>query len=284
LSADEALPLEYFINRVYGAASRPKKRLIIIDSPRAIESFWAYIFDEKRREQIRNSARDPELWVDKLAGAVIGRQDSWDSDRERPEETARTLEEEGRARQDAFFLRQAAQSYENAKNSRKVAECRAWAFFFEENYIEAGKLFLNIEQPEEALKAFWIAGDDAGWKEIENLAGQVPSVKVRLEYRLAHFLSRPGSFDEGLDVLQRFAECLTDPTMHTRIISEKPWGHAVAEVYRHLIEIGETSAGEGLWQVVSNHTDRLLQKGVKVDAKQVAIVKYLAGDRISTVR
>lgn len=278
LTADQALPFEYFINRVYVAASRPKRRLIIIDSPKAIETFWAFIFDEKRRELLHDGAKNPEIWKEKLAGAVIGRPDSWESDREKPEETARTLEEEGLAREDPFFLRQAAQSYENAGNSRKVTECRARAFFFEQNYLEAGKLFEEIDQADEALKAFWIAGD-AGWKAIENLAAEVPSVKVRLEYRLAHFLSNPRSFDEGLDVLLRFVECLTDPTMHARIVSEKPWGHAISEFYRHLIDVGETSAGEGSWQVVCNHTDRVVQKGARVDARHIAVVRYLAGDR-----
>jgi hypothetical protein len=277
-SVDEALPLEYFINRVYVAASRPKRRLIIIDTAEGINGFWSLIFNGKLQEELRARTKDPESWDGQIAGAVPGRPDSWDTDREKPEETARMLEDEGRTRQDAFFLRQAALSYDDAGNAIKAKECRARALLLEENYTQAGRLFTEIQQYPQAVRAYWSAGEQ-GWTQIDELASRFASVKTETEYLLAHFLRTIPTFQEGLDILENLTFRFSDAMLHTRAVTEPAWSAALGKFFEKIIQVGEDTASSGLWQVAANRTERLASKGIPVAPELQAQLKYLAGDK-----
>ena len=113
LDGDHAIEPQYFLNRLYVAASRPRKRLFIIDDAADIENFWKPIFANQDTSILRS--QNSERW-DRMCGHMLkGSLDTWERDREDPFEMAEMIARQGRSQKDRYKLRQAAQSYEAAK-------------------------------------------------------------------------------------------------------------------------------------------------------------------------
>src|SRR5262249_11192195 len=124
---DKSLPLQYFVNRLYVAASRPKRRLIIVDTEEGFAKLWRFAQDEQVEQKMLNRVKKgAEIWQPLVEGMTIGNTE--DLTREcvgDPLENARAFEADGLARQDAFLLKQAAQAYKSGGDIAKAKECRA---------------------------------------------------------------------------------------------------------------------------------------------------------------
>jgi hypothetical protein len=55
---------EYFLNRLYVAASRARQRLVILDEPEAFESFWSFMQNMDAEHMVRHleAEADPQKW------------------------------------------------------------------------------------------------------------------------------------------------------------------------------------------------------------------------------
>src|SRR4029077_5669324 len=90
-NTETMLPLEYFMNRLYVAASRPKKRLFIVDTKEAIDNFWNH---KDLRETLRllidpteGKVREPNVQnIETFCWVQPGHIDSWSGDQDKPEE------------------------------------------------------------------------------------------------------------------------------------------------------------------------------------------------------
>lgn len=188
---DSLLPFEYFVNQLYVAASRPKRRLFIIDSQKGRDSFWKIANDEALQQKLWNRlSKGKEIWAPHIGGFEIGTIDSWSEDRGDQEENARLFKQQGMVQHDPFLLRSAAVSYENLGKSIEALECRAHALNFEGRHVEAGEHFQKAGMPTAALKCFWTAGTGAKDR-ILSLHKAYPDIGRELEYRLMQVLGRP---------------------------------------------------------------------------------------------
>ena len=107
---DRSLPLQYFVNRLYVAVSRPKQRLVVVDTSEGFSRLWKCAQDEGfEAAMLARVKNGREVWASVIEGMNIGkpeelgRQSAGD-----PLENAKSFEADGIARRDAFLLRQAA--------------------------------------------------------------------------------------------------------------------------------------------------------------------------------
>ncbi len=176
------LPREYFINRLYVAASRGKKQLFVIDSREGYQRLWK-IFEEVHFNSIVNSfsADEQQSWQDNLGDMLLpGTNDSWNKDKGDPRKRASDDENEGKARKDPYLLRSAAIVYENLGDMQKAALCRAVACKYEENFEKAGDWYKEIDDSAQALEMYWIG---ELYSKITELADNYPDIQRSLEYR-----------------------------------------------------------------------------------------------------
>lgn len=154
---------EYFLNRLYVAASRACRRLIIIDDRDAYNQFWKFLETTDAENIIRHFGVnvDPEIWSgDRILFITKGTDKDIDDvlkDRMAPKdilEQANKWRQEGIDNENADFLRQARMCYEELQENAKARDCYARALRIEGHYEKAAEQFLQIDQIR-ALECLW---------------------------------------------------------------------------------------------------------------------------------
>lgn len=278
IAGDEAIPLQYFVNRLYVAASRPKRRLFVIDSLDGLNGLWGFVRNESVRQMLLLSVRDANEWEKEIGGMDPGRAESWEHDHEDPTQNALFLEQEGIRRRDSFFLRQAAQSYKNAGNQIKTKECRARALGIEGSYLESAAAYTEIDQFDNAIHVLWKAGE-RGYDRILSLTDEQPHLRKRIEYDVCRFFRRSSSFDEGLTLVSQIEQALSDETIRLEMILDPRWKAVVEDTAGRLVATGIDSQGEGVWQVLAGTFERISHHGLKLRPNTLATLCYYSGQR-----
>jgi len=165
LSDSEFIELSHFFNKLYVAVSRAKDYLFILDDKEGWEKFWKYFENTKLLIDIFSKR---EKWKEEDVNILIlGTDKDVDFMKESdPLKVAKSFEESGMANNDPNDLMRASKYYDMGGNKEKARTCMAYAYLYSEKFIDAGRLFedLNIEQM--AFKAYW---KGRCWKEISSL-------------------------------------------------------------------------------------------------------------------
>lgn len=212
--ARQTLATQYFVNRVYVAVSRAKRRLLIVDTSAGIERLWKPAINEYARgRMLEGLRRGHELWAPALGSMNRGRASDLGADHVPDRrENARLFESDGRVSRDAYLMQQAANAYREAGELPKWRECRAWALDYDGKALEAGTAFAEAGMLDEARRCLWRA-ERAGWLKLLELGGQDPRLLSTLEVRWAKVVesSKPDPAD-ALKVLKEFAGRLAQDT------------------------------------------------------------------------
>ncbi|WP_157203576.1 hypothetical protein [Methylomicrobium agile] len=231
---DHSLPFQYFINRLYVAVSRPKQRLIIVDDESGINALWEFANREEVTRRVIDAAnRGRTVWnadpEDENAPAVEGMTMGKVEDLTResagdPIDNAKTFEEDGRARKDAFLLRQAALAYRSAGDSTKATECRARALELEGDHLAAAEAYLDAGfVVPEAVQCFWKVGK-TGWQRLTELGKLNASVARETEFKYAlAILDTSVSSSRGIELLEELAARLSETSFAAYVSSENAW-------------------------------------------------------------
>ncbi len=279
---DRSLPLQYFINRLYVAVSRPKRRLFIVDSEEGVKKLWQFAQDESLENAILSGLkRGHEIWGAALARLEMGRASDLSLDRsEDPLENAAALERDGRANMDAYMLRSAAVSFRNAGHPARATLCKAEALAIEgrqgdhSKLVEAANLFLESNSVDSGVDCLWTAGR-VGWSKIVSAAEKHSRINQTIEYAFARALTEPPTLPATQAVLQRLALRLADPPARNALTASIAWLTAV----RSLIDAVKPAVAEpNLWAELAIKCDELRQAGFRMDAAQSAWINYRAGD------
>ncbi|MCB1091294.1 MAG: hypothetical protein KDL87_07180, partial [Verrucomicrobiae bacterium] len=237
---DQSIEPQYFLNRLYVAASRPRRRLFVIDHKKDIESFWNPIFD--KQDTFTLNSYDTAAWEAELGAMVPGDAGSWEKDREDPAETAAKLAEEGRLRRDRVLLRQAALSFETAKKPAMAKRCRAEALELEDEWIKAATLWEELGDQERVVGAAW-QDHSEGPTFIIDLAKKHPEVSTTMEYRFAHFLAKGGEFAAGIELLRAFQTNIEDANRLEKTVVQPSWRRAFGEFVDRMLKAKDASVG-----------------------------------------
>jgi len=275
-TVDTRLPLEYFLNKLYVACSRARKRLFIVDETADLGDFWAFAAEHDRVDQLAAGAPGgAQVWRDSLGVLALGNPSQWGDDHGIPGDTAKRYEDEGESKQDPYLLLQAALQYDHIGQPQRAADCRGRAFEYDRKPAKAGEWFLKAGNTARALENFWEAGSDT---DVVATADRDPSLRARLEYRLSALL---GGRDESrvapLDLLREVVDRAgTDAGFRARL-GRQEWsraartllqkahqrlaGSADASAWGQLADMYRYMSNLGIGGTNDQHADALLNAG-----------------------
>ncbi len=282
---DATLPLEYFLNALYVAASRARKRLFVVDTEQALSGLWRFAVDEDYLLSLMHLLpNNGDAWRDSITVMLRGLDDHWsDEDRDNPRDIAERYEEKGKRDRDPYFLRQAAIQYSNLKEPRKAEECRAFADRYEEKYEDSGQRFQRAAMYADALRAFW---EGALFAHVRALSEARPEIAATLESRIAVFLTEPNpSVEAVLRVFEHVSASIRDTDQFHLEFLSLSWQKAIREALRKATSIRPEQAAPATWHTLAATVSDLQRNGATFDSMLVAKVLYSAGqfDDVLTV-
>jgi tetratricopeptide (TPR) repeat protein len=182
---DQRVKVEYFFNKLYVAASRATEHLFVIDSQEGDRLLWQHASDEALLQAMVMYSKNRERWENTVKTLSTGNPKTAQSLREDdPGAIAQEFETKGLKAQNPGLLRRAKMFYNDLGNVVKANFCKAWALKFEEQFLQAGRYFLQGDFLEEAWECFW---EGMCWSELVSLYEQSPNNR-ETEYSLAIFM------------------------------------------------------------------------------------------------
>jgi len=272
---DRSLPKQYFINRLYVAVSRAKKRLFIVDSTEGFRKLWDFAQDDALEDAILGGLRKGrETWGGAIARLEKGRVEDIAVDRAYdPIEIAVSLAADGRARSYAPHLLQAANIYKNNGQEQEAMRCRADAARIEGKFIEAAEQFLGCKDMQRATDCFWRA-ERPGWTALCKASDEHPDLIGRLEFGFARAITGKPTVTEAVLLLRRLDESLAEAQGRAEIASNPSWAVAL----RSLLDvIGNLNASKDEWMPVSELVEKIVASGVRIGPIPRAQLAYRAG-------
>lgn len=276
---DRSLPFQYFINRLYVAVSRPKRRLVIVDTEQGFARLWKLAQDQIQEQRMLSHIKNgQEVWAGEIEGMTIGKpEDLTREDAVNPLENAKVFEADGLARNDAFLLLQAAQAYRAGGDLPRSRECRARAFEAEAMHLEAGNAYVDagFVSPD-AVRCLWRAGR-AGWARLCELVASFPQIRNDLEVQWAISLNgKPatGIATERIESLARLLE--EDPAFAGRCVGDPLWNEALVALLGTFRELGAVPGGHNAAERVAVALDRIASQGMSIPAKSRAPISFIA--------
>ena len=282
-NAKKSLSVEYFINRLYVAVSRPKRRLFIVDSIEGRRRLWEFATDQRLEEALLEQLRDGDNWEGKVGGMVDGTLAHLDTN-EAPDmvQEAINIETQGLNLRDAYLLRSAGNRYRMAGVPAKAAYCIAESLFIEETFAEAGREFIGCGYPARAIDAFWRDGKSS-YKSILEAAAARPDLGSRLEVLFAGFLEAPNRYSDGLSILTKLVERVEKAEEALSLASNPFWVEPTRRVAEKIVEFGVKQKDCPEWNTLSATLNKLEAAGLGVRPSLLARVCYLAGDWANAV-
>lgn len=258
---EKIIPLEYFINRLYVAASRAENRLFIADTEEGLKNFWKYfekydpdIFVKKYKKDSHSTKTDESFhWTpDDLVKIQPGSQENWEKDHDNPEKLADEFLKSGLRLKDAYKLRLAIQNYTAAGKKDKARLCEGHLFELQGEYGLAGGCFEELGNREKAIQLYWQA--EAFDRIIafgeNSIANQAADFMIHFEKK---------SLTESLALLSAFFEAikagLTRP--------DQVWAKVIGAVIKHILQNNpENSLPIYEWSNLYKTVSELHQQGL----------------------
>lgn len=276
---DVSLPLQYFINRLYVAVSRPKKRLFVVDSEKAFrtEGFWEFASDDQLEQAILNGIRNGEsVWRAALSRLEFGLKIDLNTEApENPKVHAEALVRQGRANADPYMLRQAAASFRNLNEIQLADICKAEALALEGEHLESGRTFLRCEKYDEAVREFWCEGREGGWKAIVDAAETKPAIAASIEARFAGAIVRGANSAQILSAFSSLAAVASTTDGAGKIASRQGWTLAVSSV---LDQLSKTKLAQDDAMRLANLLGQIAERLSIVTDAQRATIHYAANE------
>ncbi len=284
LPSEQKLPLEYFINRLYVAASRARIRLFIADTEEGLTKFWKRFFEncdprdfvEKYRSvwkptqkgRLEDHSQYP--WViEDLVKVQPGKQDDWLHDRDDPAALAQEFESQGRSKRDSYILRRAADNYRLAGAEDSALRCDALRLELDEEFLDAGRIWMQLGETKRAKELFWKAKAYAELAKIQDNS---------LEQRAAQFMLAKEKYnlDDLRQLLTEIDSALTDKLVQADLV----WSEIISALYRTLLEASRESdlkpfEWEGLRHLATEHHRKgLLTRDEEIAQLEVRATPY----------
>ena len=272
LTIDEKLPLEYFMNNLYVAASRAKRRLFVLDDEGSLNKLWEFAHDEDRLNRV---AKLPggEHWQEEVGLMLSGNAQSLEDNRASHYEMAVEYEKNGLITRDFGTLKQAAQYYDLANLSNKANECRAQAFLLYERFEDAGVCFEKSGKLEEAVDAWWRG---SCYREISDFAERQSAYVSRPRCQLASYLADTKATRlQFLDLLTNLRKTADISPDARRDLKTTKWGNALEAAIAKSLD--DHSDSNGLKNALET-LDELVALGANVSDISLARLCYHTSD------
>ncbi|WP_456429963.1 hypothetical protein [Rhodocaloribacter sp.] len=278
LTKEAALPLEYFVNGLYVAASRPRQHLMIVDTAEALRNFWSFAIDPDF-ETLTATYNSRFVWKpENLTKILPGSDRNWSENRDDPRRLANDFFSRGRTARDPYLLSRAIQNYEYVGDEGEAAKARALKFTYEGKLAQAGREYANLGKMDEALNCFWKA---EAYQDILKLGEKNAQLSHSIRHRAADFLqSDRDARSAGLFIAQVYERLTEGNAAH--LLSDEQWPGILKntiEALAHQAENGQAGLAPDEWKRVYSQIRAIRQKGVRIEnVSSLARVAFEAGE------
>jgi hypothetical protein len=267
--AEHRLAFEYFLNRLYVAASRAKNQLFIVDSSDTFNSFWRFATDPDIVDRLKQDTKEPHVWKRSVVQAMRGLNKLWSGQPIDFKEQAHDYATQGCLREDPYLMRQAALAYRSAGEELEARKCLALAVEFEGDLSAAGDRYRDLGILDEAFRCYWKSQNFA---RISKIIAKDSLHASRLECLAADFMINRSNMETFLKKVLRTAK---DPSWRAEVTKDATWKSVLNKLAEHLVQ--ETSSTNLPWLEMCKifqqlHQDGLLQK------QHLGVISYRAGD------
>lgn len=154
---EERLKLEYFLNSLYVASSRPKHRLFIVDTENGKEKFWDTFYDKSDSliDVYETLSQTASLFKENTSSFTLGSDREWSEYKDDPLELAIMFEEQGDINKNCDELKKAEQNYLRAGAEKKARNVRAKISEIKSEFDKAGNIFYELGKYIDALRCYW---------------------------------------------------------------------------------------------------------------------------------
>ena len=288
-NAIQDIGLKYQVSNAYVAVTRASANLYIIDEFDK-NSFWAFAFnhdDDKLEKQIQNLQEDmfeelsnsqQQNWSDESLGWInfnpeINLSDE-NLEHERSEEHKYDLKNRAMSLRDAGLMRQAASRFKAAGNKKDEAECKARAFVFEEDYLQAAEWFAKAQMFDAAVNSYWTqiakTKDKAIIKKISTLKDNTQSKKAELCFRC---VNNPTVRDFKLALDEAIVALKSD---NEEFANHAAWQFVIDTMLKELRTIDKSNLKD--IPVILSLYSELGKLDISLDTTRLAILVYNSGD------
>ena len=230
------LPLEYFINRLYVAASRPLRDLIIVDTPQALTKFWNFASNPDFASLVAayHQRQSTKPWQEEDLAKILPGERFPTDDGDDPGELGEDYRKRGQDAKDPYLLRQAETYFRHARKPVEESETKALRLRLEEKPKEAGNEYKKLQYYEQARACFWEARD---YKSILDLYNQTQRPKP-IEWFAAEFFEGGGDIDTASNLVHQVYEFLQDSGTEdkSRLLGDSHWPEVFEQVIKSLVD------------------------------------------------
>lgn len=239
LDSEDTLPWEYFLNQLYVAASRAKKRLFIVDSEKALKEFWAFTKIDYRSTLLKLYKGGKDWNEDDLGSLVPGDMNNWAEDRDNPEELANHFKNQGIQMRDPYLLAMAKQNFETCGLQQEARYCHACYLEFSNQFRDAADIFLSMAHYNEALRCYWAARDIESIIGMKERASNLASSEIYVAADLLNAKKR--TLEQFEEVLAKMLQMDFRKKMQHEIQS---WIWFVGEFIKRLVDLASSRNGD----------------------------------------
>ncbi len=279
---DELLVSEYFLNKLYVAVTRPRKRLLLADSQEGIEQFWAFFKDQEVLDRLLKSRPNRQWESSNLGGFVEGSDESWNKDRDTPTDIAKQYETQGRADDDIRSLEDAIYYYRIGQHSVGAFRCEARVAELSGQFEKAANIYKEVPDWVSVLRCFWVLGD---WNQmLQNVVPSLRDSRSDILLSIARILvSQEVPLDglhASLDLMQSKSTLFVDDPF-IRVGLEK----ALLKLLERIIsgEIGGESLAQDTPEAVASALDALSVSGKEIESR-LGEIYFMVGASEDAVR
>ena len=279
LTKDEELPLEYFINRLYVAASRPQRVLFIIDTKNGLEKFWKFAKDIDLR-LLQERYRNGDKWnIDYLVKIQPGRRENLEQDRDNPRELADQFFKDGKEKRDVYQLKQAIINYRACTPplEDKAMLSQALIYEFDGDNQKAGDTYAAMGASDEARRCYWRA---ASFKDLIKLGSRDSRQVNTIEHRAAFYQLGQKSFNECKGFLDNLFQLLFDDAdIKAKVAVDRVWTMMINNLVQQFAKHANPQNQNKEWKAILAELLQLKNTGANIEVPvDMAKIAYYAGD------
>jgi|GEM_PF-755357 len=266
LPKEDTLPLEYFVNHLYVAASRPRQQLIIVDSKKALDNFWAFAIEGDQQALIYSYNSNQDWNREHITRLIQGSRESWYQIKDDALTLGRDFFAKGKELRDPYFMDRARQNYLAAGERHLADQALALKLFYEDQLKEAGLVYVRLNQPGEAIACFWRSQN---YGEIVGLKSDFKSnnPKHHLLFDVAEYMESDRSLDASVQCIEDIYDAIgSSQDIKRAVVTDTQWMSIIQEAVQQLaLKIDEKGGGEKTakeWKKVWLQLTGILDAGI----------------------
>ena len=283
LPREQTLGLEYFFNGAYVGASRAQRRLLIVDTPEGLESFWKFAVDASEIGSLLTDKRRLLWSEDDLHHMMRGDPSTWTEDRDDPRALADRFFDQGLLEKNTYLLQLARNQFDAFGDESKAERCTALIHDIDGEYSEAGATYERLGELVEAIRCYWEA---RSYQKISEMSARDPGRFANSPFVVAaRYLNGIKENEEALEFLRALAKASTDALK--KQFKSSHWAEVLQQAVAALS--GDTKGTPSVDPEISKEALRILMRLEKdygltpTHSSEMALLACNAGDHVTAL-